>query len=394
MKNLLQGLLFCFILLPFTTQAQAEDAWSWASYSKKIPVNTYQGHRFRVQAWIKAEIKDFEDCAYLFARVHKEKGFNLFTTLQPVVKNTEWKQYTLIGLIGKNSDSLAFGPVANGSGNFYFDDVSLDIEIKKDEWKNIYTADFETGINPLVQGSQFNTRGINPYFLAQILRGYAATEAGRNCFKIARTTFADLADLNKDSLSPKTLINDTSEMTNFQENQDTTERMKWGSLSTQKPSYGFYGQEFRFPKQVEIASISVFIYDHPLHDETKATINFSVWSFKDKPTVELFISDTIRLKNDDINNWKTFQFEKPLQLKEGSYLFAVGQSKIQGFVAFGNGIAKEGYKTKLWCKAPFQTFSDGTKWIDLSKMLKSMGEPEEMLREVERSVFLMKLKYK
>ena len=187
---LVTRLVVCFILIPFITQAQADDNWSWASYSKKIDVKAYQGHRFRVQALIKADIKDVEDCAYLFARVHKEKGFNLFTTLIPVVQSAEWQLYSLINVIGKDSDSLAFGPVANGNGNFYFDDLRLDIEIKSGEWQNIFIADFEKGDNLLIQGSQFIQRGINPYFNAQIMRGDTAID-GKNCLKIARKTLAD-----------------------------------------------------------------------------------------------------------------------------------------------------------------------------------------------------------
>lgn len=168
---------------------------------------------------------------------------------------------------------------------------------------------------------------------------------------------------------------------NFKENQT----IKWGSLSAQKPNYGFYGQEFEFSTDIELHSFSVYIYNPPKHDETKSTINYSIWSFDTIPREEIFLSESVNIKTDEINNWKKYQFKTPFKLTKGKYLLAVGQSKVQGFVAFGNGIAKDTYQSKFWAKTPFEGYSDGTKWFDLMKVINSSDE---------HVVVMMRLEYK
>lgn len=167
---------------------------------------------------------------------------------------------------------------------------------------------------------------------------------------------------------------------NFKEN----EKISYGSFSAQQPSYGFYGQEFEFSKDVELLSFSVYIVQRPNHgDETKSTINYSVWSFEDIPKNEIFLSEAVNITQSEINNWKKFQFNSPLKLSKGKYLFAVGQSQIQGFVAFGNGIAIEDYHSKLWTKTPKEGYSDGTKWFDFLKAVDYSGQPPVVMMRLE-----------
>ena len=167
---------------------------------------------------------------------------------------------------------------------------------------------------------------------------------------------------------------------NFKKN----EKIYWGSLSSQQPTYGFYGQEFEFSKDVELLSFSVYIVQQPNHaDETKSTINYSIWSFEDMPKNEIFLSEPVNIAQGEINNWKKFQFNTPLKLSNGKYLFAVGQSKIQGFVAFGNGIPNDGYQSKLWAKSPLEGYSDGTKWFDMLKASNYSGEPPVVMMRLE-----------
>jgi len=177
---------------------------------------------------------------------------------------------------------------------------------------------------------------------------------------------------------------------NFQENQD----IRWGSVSAQGPSFGFYGQEFTFSKNIKLKSISVFIFDHRDHDEAKSTVNFSIWGFNDKPSRELFRSDSIKVDSKEINGWKTYTFKKSKKLKKGKYLIGIGQPQIQGFVGFGMGTAKQGYKSKFWARMPFEGFSDGTKWLDMADTVKSMGASEEEIKMMESAVVMMKLEYK
>ena len=179
-------------------------------------------------------------------------------------------------------------------------------------------------------------------------------------------------------------------LTNFIENQDTT----WGSVSAEKPNYGFYGQEFTFAKNVVINSFSCFIIDHPKYDETQATVNFAVWSFNKKPIQELYLSPAQTIQSSELKNWKTYAFPKPIKLKKGTYLFAVGQSEIQGFVGFGGTVAKKGYENTFWMKSSMEGSFDGKTWHSNSEMAVILKLSEEEKKILSSSVNMMKIDYK
>ena len=146
-----------------------------------------------------------------------------------------------------------------------------------------------------------------------------------------------------------------NQLFNYKEN----ESIYWGSLSAKIPNYGFYGQEFDIAEDTYLESISVYIYDHKKYVETKTSINFSILSLADVPEKVLFLSEAQQIEPDEVGSWKTYTFENPMKLKDGKYLFAVGQSRQYGFIAFGIGIVKSGYHNKFWIK------SDGREWFDL-----------------------------
>ncbi len=178
-------------------------------------------------------------------------------------------------------------------------------------------------------------------------------------------------------------------VTNFLENQP----IYWCSVSVDGPSPGFYGQEFSFEKTIKLKSISVFIVDRSKYDETNATVNFLVWGFDNKPTTELFQSDALNITKEEVGGWKTFTLKEPIDLNAGRYLIGIGQPQIQGYVAFGNGIAKQDYKSKIWGKMPIEGFSDGTEWFDLMEYSKTLGISEEDLKKAESGVIMMKIEY-
>jgi len=181
-------------------------------------------------------------------------------------------------------------------------------------------------------------------------------------------------------------------ITNYTENQN----INFGSLSWLPAHYGFYGQEFEFPKNVDLNSFSIYIYHVPNQDETKSTINYSIWSFDSIPEKELFLSEPVNVTANDVNNWKKFQFKAPLKLPKGKYLFAVGQSKIQGFVAFGNGYAKDNYHSTFWEKTPFEGFSDGTNWFDVINFETFLHDTltDEQIQKLNQTVVMMRIEYK
>lgn len=75
-------------------------------------------------------------------------------------------------------------------------------------------------------------------------------------------------------------------------------------------------------------------------------------------------------------------------------MVGIGQSKVQGFVAFRSGVAKQDYKSNLWGMMPIKGFSDGNSWFDMTDFAKSMGASEDELKQMKNAVILMKLEYK
>jgi pimeloyl-ACP methyl ester carboxylesterase len=180
MKNLIKLLIYSLVLIPFKVKAQA----FWGTYSQKISLKAYEGHRFRIQTFIKTDIEDDSAAARIFYRVQKGgNGYFIFNNIwEKSIRHKEWQKYTFEDTLKTGCDTLCFGTLCAFNGKFYYDDFTVDIETEKGQWKNVFTADFEKGENTFIQGSQFNIRGINKKFTASILRGQAAN--GNNCLVI------------------------------------------------------------------------------------------------------------------------------------------------------------------------------------------------------------------
>jgi pimeloyl-ACP methyl ester carboxylesterase len=162
--------ILCGLLLLIFTNSKAQDAW--VSYSHKIEVKGYEGLRFRLQGLARTEVKDDSASARLWVRVDKENGIGFFDNMEKrPIRSSEWKKYSIEGRIDSAGTQLSFGALCSYNGKFYYDDIKLDIEIKKGKWKNIFSADFENGDIPLRQGR------VDSNFKAQVIRGPKAQGA-------------------------------------------------------------------------------------------------------------------------------------------------------------------------------------------------------------------------
>jgi pimeloyl-ACP methyl ester carboxylesterase len=192
MKNLLKIIAFGLILLPFPTQAQE----NWVAYSQKIETKGYEGHRFRWQGAVRAEIEDDSAWAGLWVRADKQKGVGFFNNMQDrPIRNRTWQTYTVEGKIDTGVYQLAFGALSIYNGKFYIDDVKLEIETEKNAWKTVFSADFEDNNNSLVQGIQRWGLGSNLLYKAEIQKGQAAQ--GNNCLLIEGKNVPNYGNNNK-----------------------------------------------------------------------------------------------------------------------------------------------------------------------------------------------------
>jgi hypothetical protein len=146
--------LFLWLLCPLMTHAQ-----TWASYSTQLPTKEYWGHKFKLSASIKTDIVDDSASARIWARVDKEKGGSAFfnNMSDRPVRNKDWQTYTIEGVIDSNTTKLAFGTLTYFNGQFYYDDMKLDIETDKNTWKTVYKNDFQQDKLDLQAGIQIET---------------------------------------------------------------------------------------------------------------------------------------------------------------------------------------------------------------------------------------------
>ncbi len=135
----------------------------------------------------------------------------------------------------------------------------------------------------------------------------------------------------------------------------TADSLRWGSLSVDRPSSGFYGQPFVFQEQVALISISVFIINHSTFVETDAEINFGIWRYGDRPEDELFVSENQSISPGEAGAWKTFRFSQPFLLEAGTYVIGVGQTEPHAPIAFGNALSSDDNEGKeVWILTPYK----------------------------------------
>lgn len=138
---------------------------TWASFNHSIPVKAYEGKHFKLQAMMKTDVTDDSASARLWARVDKINGTGFFDNMwyRPV-RSTEWKNYTIEGRIDTGAEKLVFGALTELNGKFYYDDVKLQVETKKNKWQTIYTEDFEKTLDGWNSGIAMGNNGKNDLY--------------------------------------------------------------------------------------------------------------------------------------------------------------------------------------------------------------------------------------
>ena len=68
------------------------------------------------------------------------------------------------------------------NGNFYIDDVNLEILTNDKKWKSIYRIDFEKGIDDWKQGTGRGNSGINNLFKGEV--STVKAKSGNQCFNV------------------------------------------------------------------------------------------------------------------------------------------------------------------------------------------------------------------
>lgn len=165
MKKCTIGLL---ITILFFLQAGAQDVWS--SWSHTIATKGYEGHRFKMQASVKAQVIDDSATARIWARVDRKAGPGFFDNMwERPVRSKDWKTYTIEGKIDDDATQLVVGMLCELNGRFYFDNFKVEVEKETGKWETIFTADFEKGTDGFDAGiGRSSKSGINSFFTGSI----------------------------------------------------------------------------------------------------------------------------------------------------------------------------------------------------------------------------------
>jgi esterase/lipase len=156
---------------------------NWVAYSQSIQAQNYEGLPFRLQASIKTNVDDDSASARLYVRVDKENGTGFFENmwLKPIRKK-DWDIYSIEGKIDSGAYQVAFGAICQYNGKFFYDDISLDIKINENQWRNVFKEDFDGGKVRLVQSNQINNKDCNEYYNAEIYNDNVTK--GKSCLLI------------------------------------------------------------------------------------------------------------------------------------------------------------------------------------------------------------------
>ena len=177
------AILSLFFSLSFTVFSQG----NWVSYSQSFKTAGYEGRKFRLSAYVRAEVEDDSAAARLWARVDDEAGYRSFyfdNMMYRPVRNRNWGTFTIEGKIDSGAYKIAFGALCMYNGRFYYDDLELTLEDGKGGWVTVFKEDFETG-NTLEQGVrrwEENKYGIEETFRAETIGDNAPQ--GRRCLLI------------------------------------------------------------------------------------------------------------------------------------------------------------------------------------------------------------------
>lgn len=140
MKTYISFLTALFLFVPFMSNAQF-----WQTYSYSLPIKQYSGKEFKLEADIRVEAGNISS-PRLYVRVDTKSGMGFSENMKSIhIKNTEWKAYTIQGMIDTNAVNLVFGCYCFYSGSSYFDNFKLSIKNEAGRYETIYETGFENG---------------------------------------------------------------------------------------------------------------------------------------------------------------------------------------------------------------------------------------------------------
>ena len=151
MKHLMVVALLVAVIFSSHAQ-QGEVSQNWTAFNQSIEVPPLSRTlKFRLTGKVKVVTEDEEAWAGLWFRLHNNDGEMAFfdNMGDRPVKSSEWATYEINGQLDENSAMIFFGGLCMRNGEFYFDDLNLEIEGEDGEFSTvpINNGGFETKAN-------------------------------------------------------------------------------------------------------------------------------------------------------------------------------------------------------------------------------------------------------
>lgn len=176
MKTSYKRLKIIFFAVALLTISNLFAQETWGAFDYVVTEQGYAGLKFRYKAFVRTEIDDADAVAALWIRVDRKKKSGFFNNMiaDRPISTKEWKEFSIEGTLDEDYTEITLGIMAMYNGNFYLDDVNLEVQTKDKRWKSIYRTGFEEGAN--------NWRPGNPLFVSKISN--TKPNSGQSCLLI------------------------------------------------------------------------------------------------------------------------------------------------------------------------------------------------------------------
>ena len=118
------------------------QALPFAVWSQRMDMSAYVGKKYRLTVAIRALPKAPDAFAAAFIRNEYPKGglrawVYMDNMFDRPVKDSTWQTYALEYVVDKKAPWVGFGVLAYSNGEFFYDDMRLEVEAKPGEWTAI-----------------------------------------------------------------------------------------------------------------------------------------------------------------------------------------------------------------------------------------------------------------
>jgi hypothetical protein len=193
MKTYLYLIIPCLYLSTNNLIAQTNER---TAFIQAVDVKPYAGLDFKMSAAVRVVSEETTASAVLWIRVDKkDKSVDLFDNMHNrKIQSADWQVYTIEGKLNADADTLRFGGIAAGNGDFYFDDFQFNV-FEDGIWKvvPVKNANFEelpTSSEQLSGWRVLNEHATN--FQAQITE---KAHSGKQALQIRGKGYFNVPDL-------------------------------------------------------------------------------------------------------------------------------------------------------------------------------------------------------